>query len=484
MKKVILCLLLITITIISLAIDVESNDQTNLMQEYMDEAIKEYQIPGASLAVIKDGEIIFQENWGIQSDGTPVTADTLFTLGSVSKPLTSLAILRLVDQGKIELDHAIDTYITSFTYNKNGFENNITIRHLLTHTSGISSYEGLKIAELKLRGKDAINQAVKKLNDVRLNHEPGEVHQYSAANYLLLGSIIEKVTDQTFSDFMDSEILSSLDMNHTVSNFATATSLGYQPGFQSWFGKPIKSKNVFDDSGVPYGYMASTSNDITKYINFLLEGGELLSDQYFDIYFSPQVERKDNMNYGLGWRISTEKNDEFFFHGGETPDSRAELFINLKKNYGFILLTNKNNFSEVMHTSYIRDGIKTIIEDKQMPAIPKENHQMQWMALIVTCTLAILALVNLIRLKRKNIKHMNFWSMIAILSIILSISLIPALIYLFGSPWHIIYSYAPDTAFLIKCLVGILGVNGAATFIIILKKRGIKFLKKKNTAVY
>lgn len=126
----------------------------------MDKAVEEYKIPGVTLAIIKDGELFFQENWGIQSDDTPVTKDTLFTLGSVSKPLTSLAIMKLVEQKDIELDQAIDSYIPSFKYNRNGFENKITIRHLLTHTSGISSYEGLKIAELQLRGKNAINDAV------------------------------------------------------------------------------------------------------------------------------------------------------------------------------------------------------------------------------------------------------------------------------------------------------------------------------------
>ncbi|PFS46836.1 hypothetical protein COK87_29340 [Bacillus thuringiensis] len=240
----------------------------------------------------------------------------MFTLGSVSKPLTSLAIMKLVEQKDIELDQAIDTYISSFKYNRNGFENKITIRHLLTHTSGISSYEGLKIAELKLRGKNAINHAVQKLNNVELNHEPGDVHRYSTANYLLLGKVIENVTNQSFSEFMNHEIYSKLGMNQTVSNFKNASELGYQPGFQSWFGKPIKSENLFDDSGAPYGYISSTANDMTKYIQFLLEGRDLLSDHYFEIYTSPQVHRREDMYYGLGWRISTEEKDTYFFHGG------------------------------------------------------------------------------------------------------------------------------------------------------------------------
>lgn len=475
MKKVILAFLLLMMLAPPLSANAVSNNQTKLIKEFMDQSIEEYNIPGVSLAVIQDGELFFQENWGIQSDGTPVTEDTLFTLGSISKPLTSLAIMKLVEQKDIELDQAIDTYLPSFHYHAKGFESKITIRHLLTHTSGISSYDGLKIAELKWKGKNAINDAVQKLNNVELNHEPGDVHQYSAANYLLLGRIIEHVTNQSFSEFMNDEIYSGLDMDRTVSTFKNASELGYQPGFQSWFGKPIKSENLFDDSGAPYGYISSTANDMTKYIRFLLEGGGLLSDHYFDMYTSPQVHRTEDMYYGLGWRISTEEKNSYFFHGGETPDSRAELLVNPKKNYGFILLTNKNNFSEVLHTAYMREGIKTIIEDGKMPNIPKASHKMQWITLIVTIVLTLLSIWNLFRLKRKNNLRVKLWSMIGLISIVFSIILIPTLIYLFGSPWHTIHYYAPDTAFLIKCLVGVLAGNGCLLFFLIILKE-----KRKN----
>lgn len=473
MKKVMLFLLL-SMTMFNSYASATSSDHTQLIQDFMKKSIEEYKIPGVSLTIVKDGEIYFQDNWGSRSDGTPVTSETLFTLGSISKPLTSLALMKLVEQKNIELDQTIDTYIPSFQYNKNGFEKNITIRHLLTHTSGISSYEGLEVAELMLRGVNAIDEAVQKLNNVSLNHEPGEIHQYSAANYLLLGKVIENVTDQSFAEFMDDEIYSALEMNRTVSNYENANRLGYQPGFQSWFGKPIKSENLFDDSGAPYGYIASTANDMSKFIQFLLDGGrDLLSNHTFDIYTSPQVHRKEEMYYGLGWRISIKKTDSFYFHGGETPDSRAELFLNPEKDYGFILLTNKNNFSEVLHTAYIREGLKTIIEDGELPEIPKASYQMQWITLIVAILLAVLTIWNLVHLKRKNLVRIIRWAIIGVISIIFSLVLIPLITYLFDSPWHTIYYYAPDIAFLIICLVGILAIYGLLLFFMMYKKRKV-----------
>ncbi|MBU7592756.1 serine hydrolase domain-containing protein [Metabacillus halosaccharovorans] len=480
MKKIVLSILLFTLCVSPISVIAVSNNQAELIKEFMDNAIEEYNIPGASLVIIKDGDIVLQENWGVQSNGSPVTNDTLFTLGSVSKPLTSLGIMKLVEQKIIDLDQTINTYIPSFTYKRNGHENKITIRHLLTHTSGISSYEGLKIAELNLRGKDAINDAVQKLNNVELNHEPGEVHQYSAANYLLLGKIIENVSNQSFTEFMNHEIFSKLGMNQTVSNYKSASELGYQPGFQSWFGKPIQSENIYDDSGAPYGYISSTSNDMAKYIQFLIKGEGLLSKQNFETYIFPQISRKEDMYYGLGWRISTKEKDSYFFHGGETPDSRSELLINSEKNYGFLLLTNKNNISEVLQTTYMKEGIKAIIENGKLPESPKVSHQMQWMTLFGTIILALLSVWNLVVLKRKSPIREKLWLVVGLTSIICSIALIPVLTYIFGAPWHTINYYAPDTAFLIKCLVGLLVLNGFLLLsIIILKKKKRNFLEKK-----
>ncbi|OEH92344.1 serine hydrolase [Bacillus solimangrovi] len=476
MKKIMLLFLIVTIFIPPLSMSVSAQDQTQLIKEYMDKAIEEYRIPGASLAIVKGGELFYEDSWGIQSDGTAVTKDTLFTIGSVSKPLTSLAIMKLLEQQDIQLDDEINQYVPSFNYDKNEFKNDITMRHLLTHTSGISTYEGLKVADLKLRGETAITNAFEKLNYVNLNHEPGEVHQYSAANYLLLGKIIENVTNQTFAEFMKDEIFSILHMNQTAASFETASLLDYQAGFQSWFGKPVKSENLFDDSGVPYGYMASTTNDMTKYIQFLLNGGDLLTDQTMEMYTSPQVQRKKDLYYGLGWRVSTAKDDEYYFHGGETPDSRAELLLNPSKNYGFVLLTNKNNISEVLHTSYMREGLKTIIEDEVMPEVSKSSHQMQWMTLIVTLIIALLCIWNLVHLKRKNIIRTKLWIVVSFVSIILAISLIPILVNAFGVPWHSINYYGSDLAIIIKCLIGILVVNGLLSLVLLFLKG-----KQKNT---
>ncbi|WP_066394928.1 serine hydrolase domain-containing protein [Fictibacillus phosphorivorans] len=455
MKKTIsllgVCIMLVLFSSTTIAQESELKGQ---IEQFMKESLEEYQIPGASLAIVQGEKVIFQENWGKQSNGKEITNNTLFTIGSISKPITSLAIMKLVEEGKIDLDTSIHSYLPSFHYDKGNAKNEITIRHLLSHTSGISSYEGLKVADQKLRGKDAIKKATEMLNGVKLNKDPGRMHQYSAANYLLLGRVIEEVSKTSYAQYMENEIFTELRMDHSVSDFKKAIKLGYEPGYQAWFGKPIKSSNHFDDSGSPYGYIASTSSDMIQFISFILGKQNFLGQKYFTEYTSPQIHRKEVFYYGLGWRISTKEDDSYLFHGGETPDSRAELFIHPSKQYGFILLTNKNNVSDVMHTTYIKEGIRSIIEKNSAPKIISADHKLQWITLffvIITLFFSLVLLFHLMKQKTITLRH----RLIGCIYLVVGLSIIPTLESVFNTPWRTITMYGSDIAILTRCFITI-----------------------------
>ncbi|WP_082232866.1 serine hydrolase domain-containing protein [Halobacillus massiliensis] len=463
-----ICLILLFIPNLVQAQEVSSQNES--LHSYMEKAMEEYHIPGAALGVIQDGKVTFKQSFGVQSNDEAVTDNTVFTLGSVSKPLTSLGMMKLAEKEEVKLEDPIDNYI-AFDYGQKDSEKEITIKQLLSHTSGISTYDGLKIADQNLRGKHAISEAVELLEPAELTANPGDTHQYSAANYLLLGKIIEEVSGRPFEEYMTETVFADLGMSQTAATYESALKLDYQPGFQSWFGKPLKSDGWFDDSGAPYGYMASTLNDMTKFLQKLLEPDELLSQPFADLYFSPQVHRKGDSYYGLGWRINTNEKDPYLFHGGETPDSKAELFVSQAKDYAFILLTNKNNFSEVMQTAHMRDGIQSIIENQEAKPLPKVSSQMLWSTAIATVIIGLFSLWSMIQFSRKKVRKQKVWVSIAILSLVIGIILIPVLVKIFGSPWHTIVSYAPDIALLVKVIVGILLINGIGLLAIYGKRR-------------
>ncbi|MGP4081490.1 serine hydrolase domain-containing protein [Pseudalkalibacillus sp. R45] len=473
MLRIVVVLLILFAPNVALA--EEEKSQKELLENFMEEAMEEYKIPGASLGVVQNGEVTFKQSFGEQGNGEPVTNQTLFTIGSVSKPLTSLGIMKLAEKGEINLDVPIDTYI-SFDYGQSDSRYEITIRQLLSHTSGIGTYEGLQVADHNLRGKEAIAEAVAVLEPVELNAEPGDIHQYSAANYLLLGKIIEEVSGISFAEYMQKEVFASLGMDRTFATYSEAEKSGYQPGYQSWFGKPVKSDLWFDDSGAPYGYMASTINDMTTFITRLADRESLLSEPYGTMYFSPEVHRKEDYYYGLGWRMNTNDKDPFIFHGGETPDTRAELFISQSKDYAFVLLTNKNNFSEVMQTIHMKEGIRSIIEKQEVMPLPEMSYKMQRLTLLATVLITSLSIWMVVHLIKKKVLHKKVWAGLATASMVFAILLIPILAAIFDAPWHIFVAYGSEMAILIHVMIGVLMVNGISSLAILGWKR-----KKGNT---
>ncbi|MFD1020843.1 serine hydrolase domain-containing protein [Thalassobacillus hwangdonensis] len=445
-----------------------TSDQKEMLHTYMEEAMELYQIPGATLGIVKDGEVVFQEAFGVEQEGDKVENDTLFTIGSVSKPLTSLAVMKLVEDGKVDLNATIDHYIdVDFTDVQ---DSEITVKDLLAHTSGITSYDGLKIADKNMRGEQAISEAVEQLQPIGTNYDTGEVHQYSAANYLLLGKVIEEVTGKTFSTYMQDEVFGELQMNRTVASYKEAQAVGYQPGFESWFGIPVKSDGWYDDSGAPYGYIASTSDDMVKLMTALLNE-TVLPEPLWNEYTSPVVHRKEDQYYGLGWRISTNEDDAYYYHGGETPDSRTELFVHPDNGYAFTLMTNKNNFSEVMNTIHMKEGIRSIVENQEAPPLPKTADSMRWIVLFVTIGIGAVALWDVIRGVKKGVRFFKGRIAISVLSIVLAVSLIPVLVQTFGSPWHTIQAFAPDIALLVYVTIGIFLAHGLASTAVLFKKR-------------
>lgn len=182
-------------------------DTKSKIDSYIETFMKEQQIPGASIALIHNNEKFYLKSWGITGEEEKaVTAQTPFTIGSISKSLTGLAIVKLMEEGKLSLDDPVQKYVPWFTLKESNVSAEITIKQLLTQTSGLSTYSGLMISDKEAKDSDAIQRNVKRLSKTKLTASPGEKHQYSNANFLILGAVIEEVTKQTYSDYMEQHI--------------------------------------------------------------------------------------------------------------------------------------------------------------------------------------------------------------------------------------------------------------------------------------
>ncbi len=443
----------------------EDKESAERIQAFMDQAMEEYNIPGASLSVIHNGTNVFQDSWGERSNGEKITQDTTFLIGSVSKPLTSLAIMLLVEAEKIDLDGAIDDYIPWFTYESKG-EGKMTVRQLLTHTSGIGGSDGLEVTD-HFDSTNDIKGAVESLSGVKLEHSPGDVYAYNSANYLLLGAIIEEVSDQPFGSFMEEKVFSPLGMNNTSADYESAISNGFVPGYQSWFGYSIKGQEMFDRAGAPYGYMTSTTNDLTKFLDFMMNGGELLSEEGLKILKSPPSEV--GKHYGFGWNFP-KSGDPYPFHTGATPDHRAEVFFLPEENLGAVLLINKYHEFEAGAYLSMMEGVRSILKGEESKLVSIDTS-IQWISFGVLILLIMVFGVSIYRLKMKETINRRLWLAIGVIMLLLAGGLIPLFTIIAGVSWRTFGLFAPDLQLLIKIVVAVVGVYGAIVLWVAWKRR-------------
>ena len=168
------------------------------------------------------------------SRGVPVTPDTVFEVGSISKPVTAWGVMRLVQQGKLDLDAPVDRYLTRWHLPPAPFDaDGVTIRRLLSHSAGLNSQDyspittrPLPTLEQSLSGESGGVNARRGSDDVRITMTPGEQRSYSNGGYTLLQLAIEEVTGETFARYMQREVLDPLGMKHSSFRWRTAQRLG------------------------------------------------------------------------------------------------------------------------------------------------------------------------------------------------------------------------------------------------------------------
>lgn len=262
-----------------------------------------------SILVAKDGAPVWRESFGAADREWDVanTADTKFRLGSITKQFTATAILQLAEQGKLSVDDPISKYYVDAppAWAK------VTIKHLLTHTSGIPSYTALpKFFETSSKQPLTPDGIIKLTRDMPLEFEPGAKYAYDNTGYVLLGYVIEKVSGQTYADYVGKHIFAPLgmkDSGYDVSGVILRhRASGYQPTKDGW-------RNAdYLDMTLPYaaGSLYSTTGDLLIWDRALTEG-KVLTPASRQAMFTDY-----GHHYGYGWRIDQEAGHERVGHGG------------------------------------------------------------------------------------------------------------------------------------------------------------------------
>lgn len=465
MKKYFLLFTLSFFVLLSPGEVMARQDVKETLDTYIETFLADNRIPGASVGIAYHDEIFYANAWGITGEGKKeVTTETPFLIGSISKAFTGLAVLKLIEEERLALDDPIVKHLPWFTLNDQEDASQITIKQLLTHTSGLSRSIGLLIADRGNEENNTIKKGVKKLANVKLTEKPGEIYQYSDANYLILGALIEHISGISFSDYLNHHIFLPLDMNQAGADRHKVYEKGYAAGYQSWFGMPVNSQVPYDNGGTPYGYIAASTEDILKFLMVFNSGHEqsdILSNRSKKAYLSPLTQVSDK-SYGFGWRFSNQdKEDKSIWHAGSTPDSRTEVFMYPETKWSGVILTNKNHILEEEQLTHLKEGIIRIINGHSPAEVSKSRPIIQLLLSFIVCLLFILSCYLIGNLKKRHRKTPKLrFRIFGILCLSISICLIPLFVMIVQAPWHSVTVFAADLVLILKVIVFLLALNG------------------------
>ena len=305
--------------------------------------------PGFAYAVVHRDRVVAQGAWGVDGDGAPVTGATPFVLGSVAKSFTALAVMQLVEDGRVELDTPAQAYLPWFRLADPSVSERITVRQLLTHTSGIPDVATRGLTDRYDNSPDGLTRSVRDLAVVEPAGKPGESHRYSDANYMIAGALVEAVSGRSFGAHLRTEVLDPLGMRGATTQ-AEADELGGLPaGHRYWFGRPRHYDAPFDTSGVPYGFLAASLDDMTRYAVAHLGHGErrILSAAGFTQLHTGQAPLSRGGAYGLGWRdtVLPGTGTRIVWHAGGVANSFSHLLFVPGEELAVIVLANVYGFA-------------------------------------------------------------------------------------------------------------------------------------------
>jgi CubicO group peptidase (beta-lactamase class C family) len=322
-------------------------------------------VAGAAIAVLRDGQLVFAKGYGESNLelATPVNRRTVFRIGSLTKQFTAAAVLLLAERGKLKIDDKLSLYLPSFPR-----ANEVTLRDLLNHTSGIHNFtEGPVIDKISTTGA-TVQQLVADIagQSPLYDFDPGKGWWYSNSNYALLGAVIEKASGESWATFVRTEIFDKLKMADTAADDARDVVRGRAAGYSLIDDAPGKFRNAdFTDMSVPYaaGALRSTVEDMARW-NAGLYGGRLLKPESLKEMLAPGRLRNGAEDqtaiawpggkafapprgyvpgpYAFGLQHHSEDGRRIIGHDGSIAGFDAQMQTYVDEGLTIIVLTNTN----------------------------------------------------------------------------------------------------------------------------------------------
>lgn len=303
-------------------------------------------LPGLALAIVHDDEVIYLKGYGIaDTAGNPVTPQTPFMLASLSKSFTALAIMELVEAGKVELDAPVQTYLPWFHVADETASARITVRNLLNHTSGIPASAGMEF----FTGDSDMETQARALADVAPDRPVGKSYEYVNPTFTVLALIVQQVSGQPFEQYIQEHIFTPLQMSNTFTSKKDAGRHGLATGHTFALGMPVALDVPANHGGLPYCCIISSAEDLSHYMIAQINGGQyagkrVLSAQGIDAMHTPAVqEDRPERYYGMAWETRPVNGMQVVMHTGEGAGWQTNIIL-LPDGWGIAVLENGYNF--------------------------------------------------------------------------------------------------------------------------------------------
>lgn len=443
------------------------------IDQYILSKLKNSAIPGLAVAIVRHDQVIMKKGYGITSDGSGITPETPFAIASLSKSFTALAVMQLVESGKIKLDESVDSYYPDFPIS----EPLITVRQLLNQTSALSDkvFPEMEYYQQPI----SLDASIQRLHAVRITESDQGTFHYHNPNYQILARIVELVSGKDFPLYLKENILEPLGMSHTrsvrrTSDFYTEPGGNLLSGYNFFFGIPIRKKEV---EWFVEGSAGMTSNvqDMARWLGLFLNEGTygqnvLLSEQYLSQMFAVQ-----DGSYGMGWVVN---GDNTAHHSGILWTYQAEQILLPREDYGIVLLFN-SGLNAFQDYSSFRLGLVDIIRGHSPEPIWPVDLLLESLVglfTLVACYFGILAINNPRKWEGEGRLAISLKVLLKIIPIVVLFSL-PGLLYLLSGRvlnWQRVFWMMPS-------IVVWLGVQSLLNSLVILCR--LNYLSRKNPTV-
>lgn len=331
---------------LALLLMIPDSAHADKVDDYVRQQARLRHIPGLSIAVVRQGKVIKARGYGLANVelNTPATPDTVYQLASVTKQFTATAILLLVQDGKIRVDDKVSQYVE----NTPDSWKDITLRHLLTHTSGIKDYLNEVVdsptSSIKVHDDTTTEKIIQGIVDLPLDFVPGAKFAYSNTNYLLLSMVVRRSSGKPYDVFLAERVFQPLGMTATRLTRPEALipnrAAGYTWVNKQWQNSPPLNPTLWDNGD---GGIVSSVLDLAKW-DAALYGNSILTEASKQMMWSP-VRFNDGTTgtYGFGWGVTSRKGHRFITHNGGRPGTATVIMRYPDDQLTIIVLANQDH---------------------------------------------------------------------------------------------------------------------------------------------